>query len=207
MSVGVPRQLAAQLAFLDRLQLVSLGAGAGAIAPSQVQPTRIFVLGSDYGEISPAWRVTFRSSYWESKFKSEVVDAFADSLQKNLTDPNATTVRRSPISLYDVAFAVGARRILMPRATITPFYSGGIAAHVINAEGSLIKGTFVERSLDAVTAGFFAEAGLRIRAMHRLLIEGSVRADMLSGFRSVQWYAMGSYFFSEPRRPEGGSGR
>ncbi|HEY6211290.1 MAG TPA: hypothetical protein VIW45_03350, partial [Vicinamibacterales bacterium] len=62
----------AQLAFLDRLQLVSLGAGAGAIAPSQVEPTRIFVLGSDYGEISPAWRVVFRTSYWESKFRSEV---------------------------------------------------------------------------------------------------------------------------------------
>ena len=200
-----PPSAAAQIAVLDRLQVVSLGIGAGSVAPSQVDPTTIFVLGSDYGEISPAWRIVFRTTYWESRFKASVVDAFADTLQKNLVDPTATTVRRTPVTLYDATFAIGARRLLMPRSDITPYFSGGVAAHVINAEGSLIKGTFVERALDDIAAGVFAEGGVRIRLMHRLLLEGSVRGDLLSGFRSTQWYAMGSYFFGEPRR--GGSGK
>ena len=200
-----PPSAGAQLAVLDRLQVVSLGIGAGSVAPSQVDPTTIFVLGSDYGEISPAWRIVFRTTYWESMFKASVVDAFADTLQKNLVDPTATTVRRTPVTLYDATFAIGARRLLMPRSDITPYFSGGVAAHVINAEGSLIKGTFVERALDDIAAGVFAEGGVRIRLMHRLLLEGSVRGDLLSGFRSTQWYAMGSYFFGEPRR--GGSGK
>jgi hypothetical protein len=190
-------------AFLDRLQLVSLGLGAGSVAPSQINPATVYVLGSDYGEISPAWRIIFRTTYWASQFKTSVVDAFVDTLQKNLVDPNATTVRSSPVKLYDATFAIGARRILMPRSDFTPFFSGGVAAHVFNAEGSLIKGTFVERSLDDIAVGVFAEGGMRVKLVRRLLIEGSVRGDLLSGFRSAQWYAMGSYFFGEPRR--GGS--
>lgn len=190
---------------LDRLQLVSLGAGIGSIAPSQVDPTSVFVLGSDYGELSPAWRVLFRITYWESKFEKSVVQAFADTLQSNLLNPTATTIRPSDVTIYDATFAIGARRLLVPRGTITPFFSGGLAAHVINAEGPLIKGTFVERSLDAIAAGLFAEGGVRVRVVRRVLVEGAVRGDLLSGFRSTQWYAMGSYFFGEPRR--GGSGR
>jgi hypothetical protein len=149
--------------------------------------------------------VIFRITYWESKFKRSVVQAFADTLQSNLLNPTATTIRPSDVTLYDAAFAIGARRMLIPRGTVTPFFSGGLAAHVINAEGPLIKGTFVERSLDAIAAGAFAEAGVRVRLIRQVLIEGAVRGDLLSGFRSTQWYAMGSYFFGEPRR--GGSGR
>ena len=46
---------------------------------------------------------------------------------------------------------------------------------------------------------------IRVRLLRRILFEGSVRGDLLSGFRSTQYYLMGSYFFGEPRR--GGSGR
>lgn len=190
---------------LDRLQLVSLGAGAGSIAPSQVEPTSIFGLSADYGEISPAWRMQFRISYWESRFRSSVVDAFADTLQRNLVDPSATTVKRSPIRLYDAAFSFGARRLLDARGDLTPFFTAGFAGHVINAEGDFIKGTFVERALDDIAAGAFADAGVRVRLLRRILVEGTVRGDLLSGFRSMQWMAIGSYYFGEPR--PGGSGR
>jgi hypothetical protein len=190
---------------LDRLQLVSLGLGVGSITPSQVDPAAVFAVGSDYGEISPAWRMVFRITYWESTFKRSVVEAFTDTLRKNLENPNATSFVYSPIKLYDAAFALGARRILSPRSDLTPFFSAGIAGHVINAEGSLIKGTLVERGLDDIAAGIFAEGGLRVRAFRRILIEGSVRGDLLSGFRSTSWMAMGSYFFGEPHT--GGSGR
>jgi hypothetical protein len=185
----------------DRLQLVSLGLGAGSIAPSQVDRTKVFGLSADYGQISPAWRLQFRINYWESHFKASVVNAFADSLQRNLQDPSATTVKRSPISIYDAAFGLGARRLLVPGADVTPFFSGGIAGHVINAEGDFIKGTFVERALDDIAAGVFGEAGIRARILRRILLEGTIRGDLLSGFRSMQWMATGSYYFGEPRPP------
>jgi hypothetical protein len=188
---------------LDRLQLVSLGAGAGSIAPSQVDKTTVFGLSADYGQLSPAWRLQFRITYWESKFKQSVVQEFADTLQHSLVDPSATTVRTAPISLYDAAFGLGARRLLVPGADATPFFTVGFAGHVINAEGDFIKGTFVERALDDIAVGVFGETGLRLRVLRRLLVEGSVRGDLLSGFRSVQWMATGSYYFGEARTETG----
>jgi hypothetical protein len=185
---------------LDRLQLVSLGLGAGSIAPSQVEPTHVFGLSADYGQLSPAWRLQFRITYWESKFQQSVIDEFADTLQQSLVDPSATTVKRSAISIYDAAFGLGARRILMPASDLTPFFTAGFAGHVINAEGDFIKGTFVERALDDIAAGVFGDVGVRARILRRVLVEGSVRGDLLSGFRSVQWMATGSYYFGEARR-------
>ena len=184
---------------LDRLQVVSLGFGAGSIAPSQVDATTIFGLNADYGQLSPAWRLQFRVSYWESRFKSSVINAFADTLQKNLTDPEATTVRRTPISIYDATFGLGARRLLVPGADATPFFTVGMAGHVINAEGDFIKGTFVERALDDIAAGVFAEVGARAKLLRRIIVEASARGDLLSGFRSMQWMATGSYYFGEAR--------
>lgn len=184
---------------LDRLQLVTLGGGIGGIAPSQVEPATVFAIGADYGEISPAWRMIFRVSYWESRFKADVVSEFADTLQQNLENPGGATVRRSPISVYDATFALGARRLLSPRARMSAFFSGGMAAHVIDAEGDLIRGTFVERALDDIAAGIFGEAGVTARVLPRLRLEASARGDLLSGFRSTQWMVIGSYFFGEPR--------
>jgi hypothetical protein len=178
---------------LDRLQLVSLGRGAGSISPSQVDKTTVFGLSADYGQLSPAWRLQFRITYWESNFKQSVIQEFADTLQKSLADPTATTVKPSPISIYDAAFGLGARRLLMPAADATPFFTVGFAGHVINAEGDFIKGTFVERALDDIAAGLFGEVGGRVRLLRRVLVEGSVRGDLLSGFRSFQWMATGSY--------------
>jgi hypothetical protein len=185
---------------LDRLQLVSLGGGAGSIAPTQVDRTNVYGLTADYGQLSPAWRLQFRITYWESRFKSSVIREFADTLQRSLVDPGATAVRSSPVSVYDAAFGFGARRILIPAADFTPFYTVGFAGHVINAEGDFIKGTFVERALDDIASGLFAEAGLRARLLKRILVEGSVRGDLLSGFRSMQWMATGSYYFGEARQ-------
>jgi hypothetical protein len=185
---------------LDRLQLVSLGLGAGSIAPSQVERTRVYGLSADYGQLSPAWRLQFRITYWESKFKQSVIEEFADTLQQSLADPTATTVNRSPISIYDAAFGLGARRLLIPAADATPFFTVGFAGHVINAEGDFIKGTFVERALDDIAAGLFGEVGGRVRLLRRVLVEASVRGDLLSGFRSFQWMATGSYYFGEARR-------
>ena len=185
---------------LDRLQLVSLGLGAGAIAPSQVDKTTVFGLSADYGQLSPAWRLQFRITYWESRFKQSVIDEFADTLRKNLEDPTATTVRVSPISLYDAAFGFGARRLLTPRGDATPFFTVGFAGHVIDAEGDFIKGTFVERALDDIAAGIFGEVGARAKLLRRIMVEASVRGDLLSGFRSMQWMATGSYYFGEARR-------
>ena len=186
---------------LDRLQLVSLGGGVGRIHPSQVEPVPIYLLQTDYGEIAPAWRVAFTISFWDSEYRGNVVQAFVDSLNSNLVDPTGTArVAPSPVSVYDATFGMGFRRYLSPRSAVTPTLTLGVAAHFINAEGRLIRGTFVERALDDIAAGLFAGTGVQARFFGRIQIEANVRGDLLSGYRSTQINGGASYYFGEPRR-------
>jgi len=72
---------------------------------------------------------------------------------------------------------------------------------VINAEGQLVDGTFVERSLDNIAAGIFVSTGLSLKIVRHFGIESGVRADLLSGFRSAQARAGGAYYFGHIRVP------
>ena len=200
--IGAPRAARAQAILdrlnLDRLQISSLGVSYGRIDPSQIVATNLYGLSADYGEIERDWRVVFGATYWQSRFRDDVVQAFVDSLQKSVSDTAARVVA-SPITLYDVTFSLEGRYVPTRSGDLRPFFGVGIAAHVINAEGKLIKGTFVERSLDDIAAGLFVDAGGTLRLLRRFALEGSARGDLLSGFRSVQVRAAALYYFGRIR--------
>lgn len=179
---------------LDRLQIVSLGAAFGRVQPSQLEATNLYALEADYGELAPNWHVVFGASYWESRFRDKVVQAFVDSLQKSVSDPTAH-VLPSRVTLYDVTFGADARYTPNYSGAIKPFFGVGVAAHVINAEGKLIKGTFVERALDDIAAGLYVTTGFSLRLVRHFGIDAGVRGDLLSGFRSTQVRAGATYYF------------
>jgi hypothetical protein len=189
---------------LDKLQITALGASYGRILPSQVVPTNIIALQADYGNLSRTWRLVFSTTYWESRFEDDVIQVFADSLRKSLANPSDHVVV-SPVRLYDVTFSGELRYTPDYSGELKPFVGLGLAAHVINAEGDLIKGTFVERSLDDIAAGLFVAGGLSVRLLPHLGIEGTARADLLSGFRSTQVRAGVMYYFGHVRGPRPGS--
>ena len=193
---------------LDRLQIQSLGLSAGWVAPSQVYATTLYALQAEYGPVAPGFRASFGVSFWDSRFRDGVVQAFVDSLQKSVSTPTAR-VDPSRITVYDVTFGLGLH--YTPPALngdVRPYFGFGAAAHVINAEGKLINGTFVERSLDEIAAGVFVSAGVTVRIIRHLGLEGSVRADMLSAFRSAQARIGGNYYFGRVRviQPQGDGG-
>lgn len=181
---------------LDKLQIVSLGVSAGRIFPSQVDPTMVYGASADYGEIAPRWRVTFTASYWSSKYRDAVVRGFVDSLNKRIVDPTGTAhLQPSEISLYDVTIGADVRYVPKYSGELKPFFGVGIAAHVINAEGTLIQGTFVERSLDDIAGGMYVTTGVSFRLVQNIGFEASARGDLLSGFRSTQARVGATYFF------------
>jgi hypothetical protein len=185
---------------LDRLQLVSLGASAGRILPSQIEPTTLYAVSADYGEIAPSWHVVFGVSYWQSRYRDAIVQTFVDTLDRNLTNPGGQArVNFSRVSLYDVTFSAEARYTPTYSGELKPFLGIGLSAHVIDAEGKLINGTFVERSLDNIAAGLFVTGGVALRLVPHFGIEGSARGDLLSGFRSTQVRAGGAYYFGHVR--------
>ena len=184
---------------LDRLQIQSLGLSAGWVNPSQLLPTNLYALQAEYGPVAPGWRAAFGISFWDSRFRDAVVQTFVDSLQKSVSQPTAS-VEPSRITVYDVTFGLGLRYTPPTlNGDVRPYFGFGAAAHVINAEGKLINGTFVERSLDEIAGGFFAEAGVTLRLIRHFGLEGSVRGDMLSAFRSVQARIGANYYFGRVR--------
>ena len=183
---------------LDRLQVASLGASAGRIIPSQVDPTMVYGIAADYGQIAPSWRVSFSTSYWSSKYRDAVVRTFVDSLNKQLTG-SGPGLQPSRITVYDVTIGADVRYVPTYSGELKPFFGVGVAAHVINAEGKLIQGTFVERSLDDIAAGLYVTTGVALRLLSHIGVEGSARGDLLSGFRSTQVRVGGTYFFGRVR--------
>jgi len=194
---------------LDRLQIQSLGLSAGWVNPSQLLPTKVYALQTEYGPVAAGWRATFGISFWDSRFRDGVVQTFVDSLQKSVTEPTAR-VEPSRITVYDVTFGLGLH-YTPPNLNgdVRPYFGFGAAAHGINAEGKLINGTFVERSLDEIAGGLFVNAGVTVRLIRHFGLEASVRGDMLSAFRSIQARVGGNYYFGRVRvmQPQGdGSG-
>lgn len=201
--VGV-RPLAAQgpldALTLDKLQLTSLGVSVGRILPSQIEPATIYAVSSDYGEFARNWRAIVGVSYFGSRYRDVVVQTFVDSLNRNLSSGGGTaTVEPSKISLYDVTFSAEARYTPAHSGELKPYFGLGFAAHVINAEGRLIDGTFVERALDNIASGLFVTGGISVKIVSHFGIEGGARADLLSGFRSTQVRAGAAYYFGHLR--------
>lgn len=190
---------------LDKLQIQSLTVSAGRILPSQVLPANLYALTADYGQVAPGWRVVFGFSYWQSRFRDAVVQQFVDSLQKSVSDSTAR-VTPSPVRVYDVTVGADVRYTPVYSGELKPFLGFGMAAHVINAEGKLINGTFVERALDDVAAGFYVTAGLSFKLLNHVGVEGSARADLLSGFRSTQVRAGATYYFGHVRGTDNAGG-
>ena len=164
---------------------------------------QIYSVSTDYGELARNWHAVFDVSFWESRYTDAAVGAFMDSLRKNIVDPtNAFTISSSQVQVYDVTFSAGARWQPSSAVAFRPFLGAGIAAHVVNAEGQLINGTFIERALDNISTGLYGSAGVLFRPWGRLVLDAQARGDVLSGFRSLQFRAGAQYLFGPPRRKE-----
>jgi hypothetical protein len=165
--------------------------------PSQMLPTQGYSLHADYGEIARRWRIVFTVTYWGSRYQPDVVQAFADSLQRSVEDPegNAAVIARG-VSVSDIA--VGGDIRWMPPirfARLRPYLGGNVSAHVINAEGALIDGTFVENALDNIATGIAAVAGLDIVLLGHASAGVQARYDLLSGVRYSSVRFVGTYIF------------
>jgi len=185
----------------DSLQLSAMGMDVGGIRPSQTEPATIFGLAADYGRLSRTLRLRLETSYWESRLTDEVVRTFTDSLRRILVDPSRDDVfRYSRVNLYDVTLGVSARYEPLQTAVLQPFVGVGVGVHVINAEGPLIDNTFVERLLDNISTGLFAETGLLFKPLPRIGVDGRVRGDLVNGFRALSVRVGGVYYFGPLRR-------
>ncbi len=187
---------------LDRLRLTALGVGVGAVKPSRLLATSAYSLYSDYGEIVPGWRVVFGATYWKSEYKENYLEEFADTVEQSLL-PDTVSLEIGRVTMSDIALSTDLRWTPFAGATtLRPYLGGSLGVHVLNAEGGLIAGTFIESALDNITAGIGGVAGVDVLLFKRLLVGGQVRYDLLTGARFGSARVVASYLFASPRRTE-----
>ena len=182
---------------LDKLKLTGMGGSYGAIQPSQMEATQAYSLHADYGEIANRWRVVFTVTYWGSHYRDNIVRGFADSLGVSVEDPEGNAeVIASGVAVSDIAVGGDVRWMSPMRfVRVKPYLGGNLSVHVLNAEGRLIDGTFMEQALDNIATGIAGIAGIDIVVFSHLSVGAQARYDLLSGIRYSSLRLAGTYLF------------
>ena len=206
-AAATPRSLAAQAQGswlerlgIDKLRFTSLGAQIGRVNPQGIIPTTSYSLQVDYGEITEGWRIGFNATYWGSRFRDRNVSAYADSIRNTIVDPTGDAqVVLGRITVSDIVLGADVRRTYYPRGWVRPYAGGGLATHIVNADGRLIDGTFVERATDIIAVGVAGFAGTQIRVIPHIALDAQARYDFLSLARFGSLRVGASYYFDSPR--------
>ena len=185
---------------IDKLRFTALGAQVGRVNPQGIEPATAYSLQVDYGEITPSWRIVFNATYWGSRFRDRNVRAYADSLRNAISDPTGdAVVVLGDITVSDIALGADVRRTFLSSAWLRPYLGGGIATHIVNADGRLIDGTFVERATDIIAVGVAGTAGVSARVLRHIALDAQARYDFLSLARFGSLRVGASYYFDNPR--------
>ena len=185
---------------IDKLRFTALGAQVGRVNPHGIIPTTSYSLQVDYGEITTGWRIGFNATYWGSRFRDRNVRAYADSLENTISDPTGDAeVLLGRITVSDIVLGADVRRTYLTQAWFRPYVGGGLATHIVNADGRLIDGTFVERATDIIAVGVAGFAGTSIRVIPHIALDAQARYDFLSLARFGSLRVGASYYFDTPR--------
>lgn len=185
---------------IDKLRFSALGAQIGRVNPHGIEPANSYSLQADYGELVPSWRISFNATYWGSRFRDRNVRAYADSLRNAISDPTGDAeVVLGDITVSDIVLGADARRIFLRSAWLRPYLGGGIATHIVNADGRLIDGTFVERATDVIAVGVAGIAGADVQIIRHVALNAQARYDFLSLARFGSLRIGASYYFDTPR--------
>jgi hypothetical protein len=166
---------------IDKLRFSALGAQVGRVNPQGIIPTTSYSLQVDYGEITTGWRIGFNATYWGSRFRDRNVRAYADSLENTISDPTGDAeVLLGRITVSDIVLGADVRRTYLTQAWLRPYVGGGLATHIVNADGRLIDGT-------------------SIRVIPHIALDAQARYDFLSLARFGSLRVGASYYFDTPR--------
>jgi hypothetical protein len=142
----------------------------------------------------------FNATYWGSQFTDKAVQAYADSLRNAISDPTGdAVVVLGDITVSDIVLGADAQRTYQPSWWLRPYLGAGIATHIVNADGRLIDGTFVERATDVIAVGVAGSVGVNARVLRHIALDAQARYDFLSLARFGSLRIGASYYFDNPR--------
>jgi len=157
------------------------------IDPNDVDATVGFGGRLDLGFLGPNIRTQVRFAYWNSNLSQSEVTRFENRIADLV---EAQSGERPIIDLGVIdrdALIFGADFDWMPApdARLRPYLGLGTELYILSGSGAAIDGTFVDDSLDLLTAGISALGGLEYDLGGIFTAFGEVRGSLAADIRSV----------------------
>lgn len=170
----------------ENLSFRGVGLDWGYMVPTRVESTQGMGLRVDLGYLGPGLRIVPGVSYWSSPLKAgevaELEDRVAELVETQVPGA-APAVDLGTIDWSAVALSLDAHVVWSIPYDVLTYAGLGVAAHLMNGDGSSINGTFVEDLLDSVTAGVNVHAGVEYPLVDRFRVYGESRYEVLGDLR------------------------
>ncbi len=180
----------------------------GYLWPDRVQETQSYGLRFDMGYAGTGLRVVPSLMYWTSPMiESEIVE-FEGRVQDLVAQQNGGVrpeLDLGTIEYSDIALGLDVQVVWELPLDVLTFGGVGAAAHVMNGDGDVINGTFVEDLLDSVEPGFNLHAGTEYPITETMRLYASGRYEVMPDLRYLQVRA-GWQFMWGPNAPGEGRG-
>jgi hypothetical protein len=207
----IPNAVAAQdIADIDYEHLSFRGFAPefGYLWPDRVQPTESYGVRFDLGYAGPGLRVVPSIMYWTSPLNDSEVVEFEDRVRDLVAEQNGGVrpdLDLGTIDYTDIAIGIDAQVVWELPLDLLTFGGFGVTAHLIDGDGAVIQGTFVEDLLDSVEPGFNLHLGAEYPITDRMRLYTNGRYEVMPDLRYFQ-VRVGWQFMTGPNAPGEGRG-
>lgn len=180
----------------EHLSFRGFGFDWGYMYPDRVEPTPTYAFRFDLGYAGPGLRIVPSISYWKSPIEAAEIDEFAARIKTLVEDQNgqSITLDLGAIEYSDIAIGIDGHVVWELPLDLLTFGGLGVTAHILNASGAVIDGTFIDDALDSVTAGFNLHMGAEYPVTNSFRVYTVGRYEVMPDLRyfrvQVGWQIM-----------------
>jgi hypothetical protein len=186
----VPVPVAAQ-GILDQfsyegLRVAGLGVDLGATFSNRLERRASASFRVDGGWIAPNIRPLLSVGFLRADYAADEIAQLETRLRSVVTDPtNDFTIDIGSITLTDFALDLDLQYLPLKSGVFLPYLGVGLGAHIRDAKGAAIQGTFIEDGLQAVVVGINGTTGFEITVLPLLRITFEARGVLASGLNDL----------------------
>lgn len=180
----------------------------GYIWPDRVENTQSYGIRLDFGYAGPGLRVVPSVTYWTSPMQAAEITDFEERVRDLVAEQNGGVrpgLDLGTIDYTDIVLGLDAHIVWELPLDLLTFGGLGLSAHIIDGDGAVIQGTFVEDLIDTVEPGFNLHVGAEYPVTNRMRIFTSGRYEVTPDLRYFQ-ARVGWQFMTGPNAPGEGRG-
>jgi hypothetical protein len=181
----------------ENLAFRGVGLDVGFIWPTKVDASAAYSLRVDLGYLGPAVRITPVVSYWKSTFRREELERLSAQLSR-IPGVAIQPDQLGTIEWSNVSAGLDAHVVWNTPVRVFTYAGGGLALHVLNGRGGIVRDNLIEDLLDTVTGGVAVMAGAEYPVQPQLRFYGEVRYTLLSDVRYPGLRVGGAFMLPQP---------